>query len=229
MLITAQQLISDAMLALTALASQGTQDETPVASELTDGLSALNKLIDGWSVIGGDLIQLVTTSIAMGGGNGPYTTPRPVKIRAANCKSGQISSPVEVCSPEQWSEIVDESRSGQFATKLFCDYAYPTANIYVWPAAAGSTLSLYAFMPLAQFATLGTSIDLPPAFARGLTLNLAVDLAEQYGYPLTQSLDGAARQARMDIVAANAVIFGPSPAPQQPLPQSPAQLQQRAA
>ncbi len=222
MLITAQQLISDALLTIGAIASQGTVDETPVTSEQNDGLSALNKLIDGWSVIDADLIQLATVSIAMTG-YGPYTTPRPVKIKAANCKSGQISAPVEVCSAEEWSEIVDESRSGQFCTKLFCDYAYPTSNILVWPAAAGSTLALYTYLPLTQFATLATAIDLPTGYARALTLNLAVDLAEQFGKPITQSLAASATQARTDLAATNARILGMDAPPAQPLPQSPVQ------
>jgi len=227
MTITASQLISDALLTIGSIASQGTADETPVTSETGDGLVSLNKLIDSWSVVDADLIQLVETAISMGGA-GPYTTARPVKIKAASCKSGQISAPVEICSAEEWSEIVDASRAGQFCTKLFCDYAWPNSNISVWPAASGSTLTLYAFMPLTQFTALSTSLNLPPGYARALTLNLAVDLAEQYGRPVTQSLVASAQQARADLVAVNARILGAGLPPRQPLPQSPAEGQQAA-
>jgi len=214
---TGQQLITDAMKELGILAS----GESPSTDESNDGLIVLNKLIDSWSVE--QIIVPVEQKVTVAtGGAGPFTTARPLKIKAAYCSSGNISSPVEVCSAEQWAQIIDESRSGTYATKMYCDYAYPTSNVYVWPAATAS-LTLITFAPLSVFATLSTSIDLPPGYARGLTMNLAVDLATQFGrLDLAQGMMALALQSKGVIISTNKAIFGDNTMPGDPLPQHPA-------
>jgi hypothetical protein len=227
---TAEGIITDALREIGALASNDLGGPgAPTTQELTDGLNSLNKLVDRWSMLGILILQIVEYAQALSGFTGPFALARPAKIKAARCLSGTLSAPVEICSAEQWTEIVDESRSGKFATKMFIDYQWPTSNFWVWPAATG-TLYLYYFTPLAQWPDIDTtSINLPPGYALGLTLNLAVELAEQYGRPVTQSLLKDADQARMDIQMANAKIFGSDPAPDQPLPQAPGKPAGQAA
>jgi hypothetical protein len=214
----AQALITDAARAIQAIAS----GETLNGAELSDGLISLNKLVDQWAALGLLIMQLTEGQINLAGANQPYSLGyRPAKIKSAYCDSGSLQSPVEICSAEQWSQIVDQSRSGKFATHMICDYAIPNSNILWWPTATG-TLHLFYFAPLTQWPDLSTTaITLGPGYARGLTLNLAVDLAEQYGKTVTQSLMAAAQQSKSDIALANSRIFGGDPPPDQPAPQSP--------
>lgn len=212
MTIIASALITDAALSISAIPAGGTLN----ASELADGLVSLNKLLDSWTDL--MLVQLVSTTVATSGA-GPFTTARPIKIKSARCSNAAISSPVEICSPEQWAEIADNSRSGIFATKMFCDYAYPTSNIYVWPAATAS-LKLITYMPFTQVALTSTSLDLPPGYARALTFALAFDMSPQYGKPLDQGLMVLAEKAKQDIMATNTRLFGMNQTPAQPLPQA---------
>jgi hypothetical protein len=213
---TGLQLITDALKENGILAS----GEVPSTDEQNDGLIVLNKLIDSWSAEQSIVPTEQKVTVATGG-SGPFTTARPLKIKAAYCTSGNISSPVEICSAEQWAQIIDESRSGTYATKMYCDYAYPTSNIYVWPAATAS-LILIAFAPLSTFATLATSNDLPPGYARGLTFNLALDLATQFGrLDLMQAMAPLALQSKGVIIATNRAIFGDNTMPGVPLPQNP--------
>jgi hypothetical protein len=214
----AQTLITDAARTIQAIAS----GETLNGAELSDGLISLNKLVDQWASLGLLIMQITEGQINLAGAAQPYALGyRPSKITAAYCDSGALQAPVEILSPAQWSEIVDNSRSGKFATKLFCDYASPNSNIFWWPTATG-TLHLFYFAALAQWPDLAvTAITLAPGYARGLTLNLAVDLAEQYGKAVPQTLMAAAQQSKSDIALANSRIFGSDPPPDQPQQQSP--------
>jgi hypothetical protein len=211
MTIVASALITDAALTIGAIPPGGILN----TSELNDGLVSLNKLVDAWTDL--MLVQLVSATLATGG-SGPFTLARPIKIKSARCSSGSISAPVEICSAEQWAEIADNSRSGTYATKLFCDYAYPTSNIYVWPAATAS-LKLISYMPFTQVATLATSLDLPPGYARALTFNLGLDMSPQFGKPIDQGLMVMAEKSKQDIIATNTRIFGALQPPLEPIPQ----------
>jgi hypothetical protein len=214
----AQALITDAARSIQAIAS----GETLNGAELADGLISLNKLVDQWASLGLLIMQITEGQVNLNGAAQPYSLGyRPSKITAAYCDSGTLQAPVEILSPAQWSEIVDNSRSGKFATKMFCDYALPNSNIFWWPIATG-TLHLFYFAPLTQWPDLNTTqVTLAPGYARGLTLNLAVDLCEQYGKPVTQSLMQKAQESKSDIALANSRIFGSDPPPDQPMPQSP--------
>ena len=219
----AEDIITDASRTIEAIAS----GEPLNPNELSDGLISLNKLVDGWGALGMLIVQVAEQQISLASEAQPYALSyRPSKILSAYCVHGVLSAAVEVLSAAQWSEIVDTSRSGKFATKMFCDYAFPNSNILWWPTASG-TLHLLYHATLPQWVDLDTTqITLAPGYARALTLNLAIDLAEQYGKPVTQSLLAKAAEARADLMAANNRIFGSDPPPVQPMPQSPAKLAQ---
>jgi hypothetical protein len=229
----AQDLVIAAMREIGAIASNDAAGTSqPTQQELNDGLDLLNKLIDRSSMLGLLIMQMNESTQALDGRPSavPYTINRPAKIRAAHCDAATISAPVEICSAEQWSQISDKSRAGKFCTKLFIDYQFPVSNFYVWPAANGTTLYLYYFVPLGRFPDLdSTQFQLPPGYASYLTLWLAMELAEQYGRPVTQSLLSDAQSARSEIMAANAAVFGTDPRPDQPQPQSPTKQTQQAA
>jgi len=211
MTITALNIITDAALSINVIPPGGVLNP----SEQSDGLISLNKVLDSWEDM--MLVQLSRVTVATGGG-GPFTTPRPIKIKSATCTAGSLQSQVEVCSPESWATVSDASRSGQLSSKLFCDYAYPTSNIYVWPASTG-VLHLFAYLPLTSFATLATSIDLPPGYARALTFAVALDMSPQYGHPIDAGIVGMVKDAKGEIQATNARLFRAAPPPAQPLPQ----------
>jgi hypothetical protein len=216
MTITGTSLFTDAARMIGVIAS----GESLNTDEAADGLIVLNKLVDSWSAEQIPLPQLTLQSVSLSGATATLT--RPLKIKAAAAVNGNFSQPVEIASAERWAEIVDHARSGGFPDRLYCDYAYPTSNIYAWPSAT-CTLQLHCYMPLTVFATAGTSIDLPPGYARGLTMNLALDLAELFGRPVTQSLFSSAQAAKQGIIATNARIFGdlvPPSAPKTNIPQA---------
>jgi len=225
MLFTALTIITDAALTIGAVAA----GESLSTSEQNDGLDALNTLLDVFSSVGAMIMQLSQTTVGLVATQGPYNLGvRPAKIKAASCLSGPLSAPVEIVSAEQWAQIVDESRSGLFATKLFCDYEYPASNVYCWPKATG-TLTVWYYLPMEQWPDLNTtSINLPPAYGHALKLNLAILLAHQYGRPVTQELTAGALEAKQFIMRANTSIFGGDAIPEQPMPQSPAQPEQPA-
>jgi hypothetical protein len=207
MTITGTNLITDALRTIAVVASA----ESPSSQELADGLVSLNKLIDSLGGEGVDLIQLTVVSVSTGG-RGPFTTARPSKIKAAVSAASGFAGPVKICSAEEYAQINDAGTTSSLCTHLFCDYAYPTSNIYIWPSTSAA-LTLYNYMPLTQFSSLSTSIDLPQGHARMLTLLLAVDLCEQFEKPLTESLMQSAMAAKTALGGWNMRDLGDAPAP----------------
>jgi hypothetical protein len=221
MLFTALQIINAAAQAIEAIASGDNLNTT----EQTDGLTALNKRIDLWSAMSFVNDFIAETQVILTGVDGPYTIPRPAKLRGARCGAGILTSPVDIQSPEEWTTITDLSRVGLYCSKLFCDYANPTSNIWVWPKAT-NTLYLYYNAPLQQFPDLNaTSINLGPAISHALTHNLAIDLAHVYGKPVTQELMFNAQQGLQAMMKIAQDIFGANPPPNLPIPQSPLKAQ----
>src|SRR5580692_6660614 len=143
----AQDIITDASRTIEAIAS----GEPLNPNELSDGLISLNKIVDDWGGLGLLTIQIAEQVISLASESQPYALSyRPSKILSASCTHGVLSAEVEVLSAAQWSEIVDASRSGKFATKMFCDHAFPNSNIFWWPTASGS-LHLFYHATLAQW------------------------------------------------------------------------------
>lgn len=158
--------------------------------EAADGLVALNDMLDTWS--NDNLITYAYTletfsltgaaSYTIGSG-GDFNTTRPINIVDAVVRYGSIDYPLTIISQEQYQEeIALKSTTSPVPKYLTYDNAYPLATIkmYYVPS-AGSTLYLQTNKPLGNFASLTTTIALPPGWKRALKYNLAVDIAAEYG------------------------------------------------
>jgi len=116
------------------------------------------------------------------GVSGTFNTARPTRIRAAvSLAANSAAQPVRIVSAEQFAQVEDRTAAGVFADVLACDYANPIATIYLNPApVTGGTLELWSIKPLANFATVGDAIALPPGYLEYLKSNLAVILAPAF-------------------------------------------------
>ena len=213
------------------------QGETPNAQEAADAMAVLNEILGTWSAEG----RLVNTRVlelkALAANTGTYTmgpsgslsTARPTRIVSANSivtvGSASIKLPVEVVQLAEWETIVEPSLSGAMVRKLYCDYAYPLANVLVWPipSATDTSLEIGSLKPLTQFVNLTDTFDMAPGYERALRLNLGVELAPEYNRPLTDTMMTLALSAKQSIATLNAlgldpnaVDFPPPPAPAAP-------------
>lgn len=103
--------------------------------------------------------------------------------------------PLDVIDDDEFAAISIKGLQSALPKKLYYDYAFAAAtgygNVFLFPIpnVGNLTLALYSATALGQFADLSqTSYRLPPAYARALHYNLAVELVDDLGRPMTPSL-----------------------------------------
>ena len=71
---------------------------------------------------------------------------------------------------------------------LYYDQQYPLGKIYLFPIAAATTYSIYleSYKPMAQFASLTSTLNLPEEYFEELVMLGTDELAPEYGWELTQ-------------------------------------------
>lgn len=208
----AQDIINGALRHLGVL-SQG---ETPSPDESNDSLTALNNLVNSWSIERLAIYAIARAAYNLVGGTSPYTigtagganfnAARPVSIRAANVISatGGFYFALELITAEEFAAIPERTAQAKIPTKLYYDNDYPLGKLYLWPIPSdASQLELFTWEPITSFATLADTFDLPPGYQRAIEYNLALDLAPQFGKPLTPDLVNLASQAKTSLQQLN--------------------------
>lgn len=192
--------------------------ETPTATESNDALVALNQLISSWSAAGVPIYQESKDIIALSGASLYPLSFRPVRINAAHVSYSGITFPVAIVPSQVWTQPKDRTATSKFAKELYYDGTFPTGNVYLWPiVSSGSTLELFSLKPLAQFASLGDTINLPSGYEQALRFGLAGVLAPEYGSALPPEVAAGAAAAQSAIAAMNASVISQAP-PQAAVP-----------
>lgn len=160
------------------------------ADEAADGLVSLNDMLSSWSnhslnVYARTLESLTLATSALSytiGSGATLNTTRPVKIVSGVIRSGNIDYDLEFVSETQFESIGLKSTSGGPSCYATYDNGYPTGTLRFYPMpTAGDVLRLLSEKPLTEFATLATTVDLPPGTKRALRFNLAIEMASEYG------------------------------------------------
>lgn len=206
-----------------------TQGETPAASESASGLAALNTMLDNWQTERLNIVSeasakypLVSGTVAytMGPG-GSLTTTRPLWIGSANgivtANGQEISAPLKLMTKEEYAAVVEKSTDAVQASGIYCDYAMPTATVFVFPrprfsGSPAPQLELYTWVPLLQFADLVTNYTLAPGYERAIAYNLAVEISAEFGAQVQPAVAATAIASKAAIRMLNAATPGAVPA-----------------
>src|SRR5205085_8249294 len=99
--------------------------------------------------------------------------------------------------------------TGNVIQKLYLDNAYPLATASLWPkpTSSSTSLELVSLKEISAFAALTDTVSFPPGYERALRFALALDLAPEYGRPITPELIGLAAQAKQSIVSLNKLNY----------------------
>ncbi len=215
MSLTAGQLIAASLRIIGVLAS----GEDPGATEQSEALVALNDMIDGWSnenlLIPAKVREVFPLVInqqtyTMGiGGN--FNTTRPQKIE--NCliqlatNSPVLEIPMMILTKDEFAAIIIKTLTSTFPLYMYPDGNFPLDNLNFWPIPDTSVNSvvLYSWKPLVDLATITTSIILPPGYQRALKYGLAVELADEYGKTLPETVIAKAIESKATIKRMNYV------------------------
>jgi hypothetical protein len=183
-LVTAQDLVTRAMKALGALGS----NEVPSATEATDGLVALNTMLDSWA--GEELAsyQVLEQSVVLTVGKSQYTigtvgTPdinvdRPLAIVQAYIQdTNGLRYLMKVVPRDKWNQIGQLTITSQIPNTLFYDPQFPLGVLNLYPVPLQPwTLFYDSMLQQALFTALTTQLSAPPGYTRAYVLNLALEM-----------------------------------------------------
>jgi hypothetical protein len=213
---TALDLISGSLRLIGALG----QGQSPTGQEGSNGLDALNDMVDAWSAERLAIYTINRLVFNLTSGKQDYTmgtgadfdTPRPISIQNAGVilttnPSQPLELPIAVLTTDQWSLVAIKNLvgSGTFPTAVYPDGGFPNQKLSFWPIPmeSGLQVALYPWQPLAQFADLTTTVSFPPGYAEALRFYLAVRLAPEYGRPTPPEVAAIARTSKAKIKIPN--------------------------
>jgi hypothetical protein len=207
---TALELIKGAMRLIGAIAT----GETLTADETTDGLKALNDLLENWSVEKLSVWQRVNETFNAVAGQVTYTigptgtwvTTRPVRINDAYCTVNGEDFPVDVINQQQYNDIAVKNQQSSIVERLLYLNTNANGTVTLWPVpqeTAAVTLSMDTL--LTNITDVNTSLSYPPGYAKALRYSLAVELAAEFGVQASPSVLQIAQDCKADIKRANKV------------------------
>jgi len=169
--------------------------ETATAADAQDCLDGLNRLLDQWAVERLSMFVVTRSTWTLVSGTQTYTVgvggtvniARPEYIEHVHFQDTLVSPVLEYpqMSPltdDAWAKLQQRTLPSPFPAAWYYDYAFPLANLSLWPVPNRSGLQgvIYAATATAQFTTLTQSIGLPPGYWRALVKNLAVEMAPAF-------------------------------------------------
>lgn len=209
---TANELISRSLRLLGVL---GQGRRTLTANESSDGLEALNAMLEAMSLERMMVYQILkedfplvagTADYSIGEG-GTFNTVRPVKIDSAYIRDGDIDHPMQIIDNGAYDGVAFKSASS-IPQYLYFDPQYPLAYVrLLYAPNAAYTLYLNSWKQLQRFADGTTELSLPPGYERMIVYNLAIELNAEYGSTIAPEVVAIATQSRAAIKRVNA----PSP------------------
>lgn len=208
---TAIQLITRSM----RLAGVIGKGETPDDDEATDGLTALNSMLDSWQIQRLFVYQVRSESFTWGvsqqtrtvGAAGNFVTDLPTRV-ADNCSftSGSTDYPVKLIDIDAWSAIPDKTATSTLPWQIYPEYGAALVTLYAYPIPSASiTFNLRSWKRLQQFAALTDSLALPPGNERAIVFSLAEEFGgPEFGVRVPDSVIAIARSARRALRRVNA-------------------------
>ena len=159
--------------------------------EQTAYLSALNGMLETWSIerltcyaIRQESVALTasTASYTMGTSSGTFSTTRPNRIEKAFVRdTSNFDSELQVIGFDAYDSIVDKNGARGCPRYLFNDCQFTgtgQATISVYPSpTAGYTLYVDSWQTIQNFPSISTTVYLPPGYQRAIESNLAIELA----------------------------------------------------
>lgn len=206
---TANDLISRSLRLILVL---GQGRRTLTANELSDGLMALNAMVDSFSIDSLMIYQTLEESFPLVVGTASYTigtggtfnTVRPVSITNAFIRDNSNNDyPVELIDNFSYDSIPLKTVSSR-SRYLYYDKQYPLAYIrLMYVPAYAETLFINSWKQIQQFADGTTAISLPPGYERMLAYNLAVEIAPEYGVAISDKVGQIAKESKAAVKRLN--------------------------
>jgi hypothetical protein len=197
------ELIASSMRLIGTLAS----GETPSTDESADVFAALNQMLSSWSTEQVNLYTVAQASMPLTNNVGTYPLlGHPVLLRSASMVTAQnLRIPIDIINSTEYAAILERGQAAQIVRKLYCDYAWPTASLFVSPVPnAGGSIEYWAWYALNAFLTQQDQVSFPPGYIQALRYNLAVAIAPEFGMAPDAAVAAIAGQSKAALRALNA-------------------------
>lgn len=168
------------------------EGETPTAATSQDALTAMNQMIDSWSI---ERLSVFSTQDQVFtwpsgeikrtlGPSGDFVGNRPVLFDDATYYKANngVSYGIKFINQQQYDGIAVKTVTSTFPQVIFVNMTYPDAEMYVYPKPTQDLeWHFISVEELTQPATLATNLAFPPGYLRCFKYNLAVEIATEFG------------------------------------------------
>lgn len=199
---TVRDLARKTLLLIGAISSGGNVS----ANESSDFLSSLNDLLESWSLeglmlqtIARESFNTVANQAAYSMGTGlDFSSTRPIEIQKVNISISGVEYPVDIITLAQWAAIAQKSLTSDIPSVVYIEETptYQKLNFYPKPNAVMQAI-VYSKKPFTAFTAITDSISFSLGGTRALKLNMAVEIAPEYGKALSPDVvrDAASSKA----------------------------------
>lgn len=187
-------------------------DEISTTTESNYVFDILNSMLGSWRNEQLMCYAMQDESIPVSSGNatrtigpsGNLVSNRPVSIKEAYITYSNVDSPVKVLEYDQYAYIPDKASTSTFPTRIYYKPEMPDGRIYLWPVpSASSVLHVLTETVVSSFASLTTTVALPPGWDDALAANLAVIIAPEFNRDIKPTVLAMARNAKRLIKRTN--------------------------
>lgn len=206
---TALNLIEKSMRLFGGLAD----GESATASEASNGLAALNSMLESWSVERLMVYHILQENFTWASGQvsrtigtgGNFDTTRPTKIVSGFTRINNVDHPFRVVERQFYDAVIDKTVQSSYPEIVYYDATMSTGTLYAYPV-PNASISVYlnSWKQLQQFAALTTTISLPPGYRRAIEHNLAVEFAPEFGMGVSDNVERIANTSKAAIKRINA-------------------------
>lgn len=215
---TVLNLVTDALTEAGVLG----QGETAESHDASDALRQLNHLLDSWRLqrLLCHKIDIARHTLTVDqkihtiGPSGDFLAERPTRITKANIiitsddeDAEEYRYPLQICeTAREWAAASNQDITADIPSVLYCDYAFPDANLYLWPVpSVAYDLELFTWHKLPRFTSLSQKLQLPPGYYDALMLSLAERLCTRFGVvpEIRAQISADASLARKRIIDVN--------------------------
>ncbi len=196
--------VSEAIKAAYRLAIRTSDPET---QEMADGLEALNLMLQELETTSSGIyhktresFSLVQSTVSYTIGSGQdFDTTLPTEITSAYVRDGSYDYPVRVISDKKYGELTLKTTESR-PYYLYYEKGASTGTILVYPVPEKAyTLHLHSNKPLGSYVTTTESLGLPREYEPYIKFNLAVELAIEFGAPISQGLVARAERTKKSL------------------------------
>ena len=175
------------------LIGQLAEGETPSAATSQDALTAMNQMIDSWSI---ERLAVFSTQDQVFswppgaisrtlGPTGDFVGNRPVLLDDSTYfrdPANNISFGIKILNQQQYNGIAVKTVTSTYPQVIWVNMTYPNVEMYVYPVPT-KVLEWHfvSVSELTQPATLATVLTFPPGYLRAFRYCLACEIAAEFG------------------------------------------------